>query len=67
MGPYNTRKNKEGKNEAILIGTCCVFDQNCVRVRYITHVCLVNRSKSKSDVQSLVKTTSNDDKKTNKE
>ena len=44
VGPYNTRKNKEGKNEAILIGTCCVFDQNCVRVRYITHVCLVNRS-----------------------
>ena len=67
VGPYNTRKNKEGKNEAILIGTCCVFHQTCVRVRYITHVCLVNRSKSKSVVKSLVKTTSNDDKKANKE
>ena len=26
VGPYNTVKNKEGKNEAILIGTlCCAF------------------------------------------
>ena len=28
VGPYNTVKNKEGKNEAILIGTFCAFFSN---------------------------------------
>ena len=30
VGPYNTVKNKEGKNEAILIGTFCAFFQTRV-------------------------------------
>ena len=48
VGPYNTVKNKEGKNEAILIGTFCAFfkQEFCVRtwVRNNMRWHVVNRS-----------------------
>ena len=51
VGPYNTVKNKEGKNEAILIGTlCCAFFtqefcvRTCVRNNMSSHFVLIDLS-----------------------